>query len=96
MSFVAQVIQKDLAVVKDEAGRIVATCVLHGGLRFTSAALAQLATACEAATGLSDGPLRQSLEEWVTARLGEPICPHADKPAKPIGEWRRPEVPRAK
>lgn len=51
MSFVAQVIQKDLAVVKDDTGRIVATCVLHGGLSFTPAALAQFAQACESAQG---------------------------------------------
>ncbi len=98
MSFVAQVIQKDLAVVKDEAGRIVATCVLHGGLRFTSAALAQFAKVCEGATRLPDPVVRQLLEERAKAQRAQRIELFADPSDPPFHEFaqsRRPEVPRA-
>jgi hypothetical protein len=87
MSFVPQVIQKDLAVVKDDTGRIVATCVLHGGLRFTSAALAQFAKVCEGATCQPDPVVRQSLEEWAKAQRAQRIDRFADPNDPPFHEF---------
>ncbi len=45
-----RLIAKDLAVATDRSGRIVATCVLHGGLTFTPGSLAQLAAVAAVAS----------------------------------------------
>ncbi len=54
-----RLIAKDLAVATDRSGRIVATCVLHGGLTFTPGSLAQLA----AVAAVAQQPRNQTIED---------------------------------